>query len=143
MAHKIDLKRHNLSARHKANHQKILTNKKISDIEIIPITRNARRAELKLCGLLATNNLPFSLKDTLGPLCSNLFPDSKIARNLSAKRTKATAMMKHALGDNLKEDLFFQLREPGTFFSIIMDETTDRGSVKQCAFTTIFFLPEK
>lgn len=139
IAHRNDIKRHSISNKHKENYLKIKTNKKITDVQMNPISQSTRRAELKLCGLLATNNLPFKLIDVLSPLCSDLFPDSKIARNLSLKRTKATAMVKQGLGDNFKEDLFAMLRVRGSFFSIIVDETTDRGTIKQCAFTVIYF----
>lgn len=108
-----------------------------------PLAQSTKRAEIKLCGLLATNNLPFVLMDILSPLCGNLFSDSKIATNIGVRRTKATAITKNCLGDNFKEDLFSTLMNPGTFFSIIMDETTDRGSVKQCAFTIIYFCQDR
>lgn len=89
IAHKNDIKRHSTSLRHKANYHKIVNNKKITDIEINPLSESTRRAELKLCGLLATNNLPFVVMDILSSLCSDLLPDSKIARNVSVRRTKA------------------------------------------------------
>lgn len=66
--------------------------------------------------------------ETLSPLCANLFPDSKIAKAISMKRTKAPEMMKNGLGQTFKTDLLTILRRKGTFFSIIMDETTDCGT---------------
>ncbi|KAJ8937234.1 hypothetical protein NQ314_011989 [Rhamnusium bicolor] len=101
-----------------------------------------KRAELKLCALLASNNLPFTLMDTLGPLIFNTCPDSKIAKNMSIRRTKATAVMKVALEDKLSEDLYSILSSPGHYFSIIMDESTDKGTRKQCAFTVIYIFPQ-
>lgn len=59
------------------------------------------------------------------------------------ERTKVTRMMKHGLGDKFSSSLFEILSQSGNFFSIIMDETTDRGTKKQCAFTVIYMCPEK
>ncbi|XP_014299066.2 uncharacterized protein LOC106693944 [Microplitis demolitor] len=77
--------------------------------------------------------------DVLGPIITKIFPDSKIAKNLSMKRTKTTATVKSLskiLMKNLCDDY---LQIPGTFFSLIMDETTDTKNIKQCAFTVIYY----
>jgi len=83
--------------------------------------------------------LPFSLADTLTLLLSNIFSDSKIAKNLSLKRTKTTAIMKNVLGNTFLNELYQSLKQPGCFYSIIMDESTDISEVKQCALVIIFF----
>ncbi|VEN52571.1 unnamed protein product [Callosobruchus maculatus] len=101
--------------------------------------KNIKRAEIKLCGLLTTNNLPFSLMDTLTPLLSNIFPDSEIARGLKLKRTKATMVVTEDLGNFFLSELYKSIQEPGKFFSLVMDETTDISVKKQCAFTIIHF----
>ncbi|KAJ8933433.1 hypothetical protein NQ314_013989 [Rhamnusium bicolor] len=104
-----------------------------------PMRNSVRRAELKLCGFITTNNLPFSLMDTLTPLCADIFRDSKIAKIMALQRTKSTAVVKNGLAENFRKSLFDILSEPACFFSIIMNETTDIGSVKQCAFTVIYY----
>ncbi|KAJ8928093.1 hypothetical protein NQ314_019373 [Rhamnusium bicolor] len=139
VAHKNDLSKHQLTERHQNNMKQIACNAKITDMITKRGGEATKRAEIKLCGLLAVNNLPFLLMDTLAPLCANIFPGSNIAKDLSMKRTKATACMKEALGKNFKKQLSTELQEPGRFFSIIMDETTDKSTSKQCAFTVIFF----
>lgn len=100
---------------------------------------NVRFAELKLAGAIAECNLSFSVMDTLSPLCGEIFSDSKIAKDFACKRTKATLIIKESLGKHFLEELFSVLRKPGDFFSLIMDETTDVGTIKQCGFTVIFY----
>ncbi|KAJ8913886.1 hypothetical protein NQ315_005683 [Exocentrus adspersus] len=141
IAHKTDLERHSKTPKHISKCKLINSTRKIEDITNQPLNWKVTRAELKLCGLLATNNLPFRLMDTLSPLCADLFSDSKIAKGVSMKRTKVTEMMKNGLGHVFSTDLFTILRKKGNFFSIIMDETTDCGTKKQCAFTVIFICP--
>lgn len=94
---------------------------------------------MKLVCLLATNSLPFLLMDVLSPFCSDIFPDSKIAPKIAAKRTKINLLINKSLGKTFKTDLYELLKVPGCFFSIVMDETTDISVKKQCAFTVIYF----
>ncbi|CAH0551089.1 unnamed protein product [Brassicogethes aeneus] len=114
IAHRNDIKRHSLSLRLKKKISSIASNTKITDMVV---------------------NNPLNES----PLLENLFPDSKIAKNISLKRTKATAMLKQGLGVNFREQLFSKIRKPGNFFSFIVDETTDRGSIKQCCLVIIYF----
>lgn len=144
-AHKSCITRHGESAKHKFNLEQVNENKKISQMyqRTTPLEENLKIAEIKLCGILATNNLPFLLMDTLCPLLSNIFPDSQIAKNLSVKRTKATAIINESLGEVFLHNLYDKLRKPGCFFSLVMDETTDIAVKKQCAFTVIYLESEQ
>ncbi|CAG9814615.1 unnamed protein product [Phaedon cochleariae] len=65
-----------------------------------------KKAETKLAGLLATNNLPFSLMDVLTPLCKDIFPDSKIAQELALQRTKATQIVRKSIAVSYKEAFY-------------------------------------
>lgn len=135
--HKSGILKHNKSQKHKLNLSTI-SNKPLTDFyKNKPLDDNVKRAEFKLAALLATNDLPFVLTDVLTPLCKNIFPDSKIAQSLSMKRTKSTKVIEK-LGNNFSNKLEEYLKTPGNFFSIIMDETTDIGSKKQCAFTVTY-----
>ncbi|KAG5865129.1 hypothetical protein JTB14_030202 [Gonioctena quinquepunctata] len=100
-----------------------------------PFRDKKRLVEIKLAGLLATNNLLCSLMDVLSPLCGDLFPESEVAKAISVRRTKSTQILKQTLGMHFEGELYNRLQEPGCWFSIIMDETTDIGSKKQCAFS--------
>lgn len=95
LAHKADIRRHGLSSKHKKSFSQVAANNKIDNVfgKNTQLDLSTRRAELKLTGLLAANDLPFLLMDILGPLCKDIFPDSQVAKNISIRRTKATAIM--------------------------------------------------
>ncbi|KAG5886014.1 hypothetical protein JTB14_018431 [Gonioctena quinquepunctata] len=140
VAHKTVLIKHSNSEKHKLNWQKVSTSTKITELFTEKSEEIAvRNAEIKLSALLATNQLPFLLMDTLSPLLRIIFPNSKIAQKLNLKRTKATAIVCNCLGNNFLIDLHYNLKEAGFFFSLIMDETTDIPIKKQCAFSIILY----
>lgn len=142
--HKLHLQRHEKTEKH----QKLIAGLKNSTpIENIfhENTREGtmtKRAEIKVAAFLAAHNLPFMLSDSLVPLIANICPDSKIAQKMSMGRTKTTAIV-HEVGSQFSCDLADHLRQPGNYFSVIMDETTDLGSVKQCAMTVIYYKSHK
>lgn len=103
------------------------------------LVNNIKRAEIKLVGFLATNNLPFTLMDTLCPLLKDIAPDSEVLKGLATKRTKATEIMKLTTGKHFKLKLSEKLTTPGSFFSLVLDETTDRSTTKQSALTITFY----
>ncbi|CAG9835526.1 unnamed protein product [Diabrotica balteata] len=140
LSHKSVLTNHANSTKHKGNMKKVAENVKITSVfRPSTLVENTRIAELKLCGLVATNNLPFSFVDTLVPLLKNIAPDSEIIKSITLKRTKCSAVVTESLGKCFSERLSSQLREPGCFFSLIMDETTDIATKKQCAFAVIYY----
>ena len=47
--------------------------------------------------VLAQHNIPLAIMDHLSPLFRDIFPDSKIAKQFSAARTKTTCIMNMAL----------------------------------------------
>ncbi|KAJ8930181.1 hypothetical protein NQ314_017045, partial [Rhamnusium bicolor] len=96
-------------------------------------------AELKLTGLLAEHNVSLRFIDTLGALCTNIFPNSTIAKGINLHRTKATTILKNVLGNSFLEDINDTLGAEGNFFSLVMDETTDQSTIKQCCFTAIMY----
>ncbi|KAJ8970481.1 hypothetical protein NQ314_001210 [Rhamnusium bicolor] len=141
IAHKSDIIRHMKSERHRNKSSEIQGVQKMSEF-ILPINlqKNIRTAELKLTGLLAEHNVPLRFIDTLGALCTNIFPDSTIAKGINLHRTKATTILKNVLGNSFLEDINDTLGVEGNFFSLVMDETTDQSStIKQCCFTAIMY----
>ncbi|XP_065370891.1 uncharacterized protein LOC135963040 [Calliphora vicina] len=139
MCHKPVLSRHLNTNFHKAAAAAI---KSTPNITIALNSSNSnkeavKRAELKIVGLLATNNLAFRLVDDLVPILKSSFQDSDILKQVSLHRTKATALMKNVLGPDFSQELYTKLKN--TVFSIIIDETTDISTTKQIAFTVIFY----
>lgn len=64
MAHKSVLLKHSKSEKHKLNLQKVASKSKLPDM-FRPKANDiaVKNAEIKLCALLASNNLPFLLMD--------------------------------------------------------------------------------
>ncbi|XP_045481813.1 uncharacterized protein LOC123685957 [Harmonia axyridis] len=141
VGYKSLLLNHEQTNKHKLNFKKVSENFKINQIfqNSTPHDNAVKEAELILSGMLATNNLSFLFMDTLVPVIKRIFPDSKIAQNLKLKRSKATALVSESLGKIFLDKLNNQLKTPGTYFSLILDETTDISVKKQCAFTVIFY----
>ena len=63
--------------------------------------------------------------------------DLEIADQFQSKHTKSRAIVKHVLADHFRAQLYDNLKK--TFFSIIMDETTDISSEKLLAIVVRFF----
>ncbi|XP_074029342.1 uncharacterized protein isoform X1 [Leptinotarsa decemlineata] len=139
---KNDIYRHSKREQHIWRSRQVSKCTDISDIAEMAQTPKfdaVKYAEIKLAGFVAYCNLPFTVMDTLTTVCSDIFKDSSVAKALTCKRTKATTIIRENLGKYFREELFAVLRKPGMFFSLIMDETTDIGTIKQCAFSVIFF----
>lgn len=126
------LKRHDCSETHKKKFkaaEQTPSVKKVFDSTPEKSTNNlVKEAELKLVAFLAEHNLPFNLIDHFVLMCSSAFPDSKIAKNITMKRKKATQIATNVIGPTNKEYLISDLRKE--YFSLIIDETTDISSSK-------------
>ena len=68
-------------------------------------------AELYFTRFVVEHNLPFAVADHFSDLCSVMFPDSKVATELSCARTKTTALVTHALAPEVNEPVFKACRE--------------------------------
>lgn len=81
--------------------------------------------------------------DHLSKLNSGTFDDSGIAKGFSCKRTKAATLTYNVLAKSFKTELREQIKATGTlgrkFVSLIIDETTDKGTTKCMAIVVKFF----
>lgn len=137
------LKLHENSAKHKQNIQShksqtslkgfVKSKSEIPEEEIL-------RAQLKLGGFFAEHNIPFSLSDHLTKLMKDIFPDSKIAKDIRMGRTKITEIVRNVIGQNHKKDLAKTLRT--CKFSILTDESTDISSEK-CSCIVVRYCDEE
>ncbi|CAH1736168.1 unnamed protein product [Aphis gossypii] len=96
-----------------------------------------KRAELKICGFIAEHNISFNSMDHLTQVLKDAFPDSKIAQGLHLGRTKSTNIVKNVIGQNHKIDLINDIKQ--TNFSIIIDESTDVGTLKTLCICIRYF----
>jgi large subunit ribosomal protein LP2 len=82
--------------------------------------------------------------DHLSPLISETFHDSAIAKGFSCKRTKAAAITYNVLAESFKSTLRNDVNATGNensqkFVSLIIDETTDKGTKKCMAIVIKYF----
>ena len=97
-------------------------------------------ATILLCVFLAEHNLPFMICDHLIDLNKRMFPDSKIAAEMSLKRTRCSNIV-NRLGKFSTECLAKKLRK--CKFSIIVDESTDCSDTKSLAIMVKYFDEEE
>ena len=90
----------------------------------------AARAEAVLCKMLVVHNLSFLLMNHLPGLLRHVFPDSNIAKEVKCARTKSTAVVKHAIAPSSRKTMISKVHLSPAF-SLLMDESTDRGVVKR------------
>lgn len=98
---------------------------------------HVQNAEVKLTAFLVKHNLAFRTADHLTELLSDIFPDSKIAQEISLKRTKVTAIATAVIGDTEKEVLTCKLKQ--SKFSVISDESTDISTQKSSCIVVRFY----
>lgn len=127
---KTELKRHQETKKHTKEMRAI---KGTADISVMLSTDNSHKdnvkmAEIKLATFFATNNVPFHVIDELEPLMKKIFPDSKICADLHIKRTKCTEIIKNVVCKKETADLVAVLKN--SFFSVLLDESTDIGDTK-------------
>lgn len=80
---------------------------------------------------ITKHNLPVSVSDDLTEVinvCSS-FPAA--AKRMTCGRTKCTQLIQNVIGETICEETIKKLKEQK--FSIIIDEATDRGTVKNLA----------
>ena len=95
------------------------------------------RAEVLHTNFMAHHNMSFLTAEHLSPLYSNMFPDSKIAKNFNCSRTKTTAILNEAMRPALKCTLVEYMKEQP--FALVNDGTSDCGIKKRNALCACIF----
>ncbi|CAH1107030.1 unnamed protein product [Psylliodes chrysocephalus] len=95
------IKNHNKSSKHLKSVKKLGPSQPRIDTSFFK-TNDAQekvtRAEIKLAAFISEYNLPMRLSDHLTPLLKDIFPDSKIAKEIQMGRIKCTCVIKNVLG---------------------------------------------
>lgn len=94
-----------------------------------------------MAAFIAEHNLPFTISDHLVKLIANICDDSTVAQGMTCGRTKATGIVKNVIGNENHEILCENLRKK--IFSIIIDESTDLGSLKHLCIIVRFYSDQK
>lgn len=81
-----------------------------------------------MAAFIAEHNLPFTVMEHLPDLIKNMCTDSDIAKGLACSRTKTTAIVTNVIGSKEFQDVCEDLRQ--NKFSLIVDESTDIGTIK-------------
>ena len=76
-----------------------------------------------MAAFFAEHNVSLHIIDHLTPLLIEIFPDSKIDKDINFGRTKCTSIIKNVLTHIQDEDLNKYLQK--TNFSLLVDESTD------------------
>lgn len=139
------IKKHAASLAHSKNVKSItgksITNifKKVDDVNEVKKINQIKRAEILICGFLSEHNISFNTADHLTQILKKAFPDSDIAKKIVLGRTKATKIVTNVIGKNHKEELVKDLKN--TTFSVIIDESTDVGTLKTLCICVRYFNP--
>lgn len=81
--------------------------------------------------MLVKHNIPLAVADELTPLFQEIFSDSQIAKNFSARRTKTTCIINGALAPHFQSMLVGKMKsEP---FAIATDGSGDSAPEKNSA----------
>ena len=73
---------------------------------------------------MACNNFSLHSSDHIGDLFQAMFPDSKVANDLSMSHTKASYTIGEGLGLHLTQSIIDDLVKSDLPFSVHFDETT-------------------
>jgi hypothetical protein len=98
------------------------------------LEKSAKSADFYISAFISEHNLPIHVADHLSKLIDT---DSEIAKNIKCGRTKATAVIKHIIGQQNLENLCAILKT--SKFSLIVDESTDLGCAKHLALVVRYF----
>uniref|UniRef100_H3AIF5 HAT C-terminal dimerisation domain-containing protein n=1 Tax=Latimeria chalumnae TaxID=7897 RepID=H3AIF5_LATCH len=128
-----DAHSHASSAKHTAIGLFLAQAKKTEDLETVANKKKITESELKLMNFIVKRNQPIRLVDNIPDNVADWFPDSKIAKAMSCRQTKASTMVKNVTGKVTKQDLCDKLQSCN--FTLLVDKSTD----KKMALVAIYF----
>ncbi|CAF3935357.1 unnamed protein product [Rotaria magnacalcarata] len=98
-----------------------------------------RRAECIWAMTTARFGLSYNTSQFLRELMQSMFPDSKIAADLSMRSRKLSYVISHGTGHHFTMELIKDVRKAKAF-SLLFDESTTTGVRKQCDLYFSIFL---
>lgn len=97
--------------------------------------------EIKIASYVAEHNLPINNVDHLVGLIKSLHLDEDVIKKMSCNRTKCTAIITNVTGAYGQEEVINIIKEEK--FSLIIDESTDRSSVKHLALVVRYMFKNR
>lgn len=135
------LRKHGTSKSHEQSARSVTSSKNIfsmcqaqNDTKV-----RARKVELMATLFLIKKNLPIADIDDLIELMKTVDIDKSVQRQLACGRTKCSQIVKNVIGKYTLEQLIDVLRT--SYFSLIIDESTDVAVKKQLVLCVRFFSP--
>jgi len=143
IAGKLQLYRHVETAMHQRLSKQTKKQTSLLDLTKSLINQNKlkEKADLYLAAYIAEHNLSFSSINHLPFLIEAICPDYENAKKIQCHRTKCTAIIKNVLGKYQCQLLIQRLRK--TTFSLIADESTDKGCTKHLGLIARYFDGER
>lgn len=134
------LERHERNALHK---KQVLSKSKVVAVDNLlqkSLVKNANAikvGELKLAAFVAEHDLSFNVMEHLPKLLRSICKDSEIATGVKCSRTKTTEIITNTIGPYVLNNIVKDLNK--TFYSVIIDETTDISTKKCLAVLVRYF----
>ncbi|XP_041986133.1 uncharacterized protein LOC121738248 [Aricia agestis] len=142
---KADLEKHLNTEKHK---MKIRSTASTSRIDIfmesnanLNLQRSVRATEATLVYHTVKHHESFNSLDCTAPLCKSIYPDSKIAKDVTCSRSKAEAILKNVLGPFAQENMLKEVSKI-RYLSVSTD-SSNHGAIKLFPVLIQYFNPEK
>ncbi|KAE8745949.1 hypothetical protein FOCC_FOCC007310 [Frankliniella occidentalis] len=107
-----------------------------ADTAAVKLQKSIKEAEIRKCAFLAANNIAIRAVEPMVATDKKCYPDSKIAQGMQLGRTKTTKVITNVIAKCHQNDLADTLKQ--TKFSVIIDESTDIGTIKSMAVCVRF-----
>lgn len=108
---------------------------------LVDRTKFKKRADFYLTSYIAEHNLSINSINHLPFLIQAICPEYEDVKKIQCHRTKCTAIIKNVLGKYQFQLITQRLR--ATTFSLIADESTDKGCTKHLGIIARYFDSER
>lgn len=103
------------------------------------LDKNIKKAEIKICGLMATHNIPYAVNELI-PRLKSALSDSKILEGVCMKKFKATKIVTNVIGAFHKDEIVNHLKKKK--FLILTYDSTDCSCIKAACIVVRYYNEE-
>lgn len=125
------VRKHGSSEKHKKNASSVknMIDPMLKFKSLKTLEDKTKESELRVSMFIVEHNISIRTSDHLVQLIKSIPPEVK--NNLTCSRTKATALINNVIGKFSFENLISRMQN--SYFSILIDESTDRSAIKHLA----------
>ncbi|XP_034256308.1 protein FAM200B-like [Thrips palmi] len=147
-AGKSELQKHAEGKLHKKKAESLKANKSLTEMfsqaqtaqrEAAKHSERVKVAEIQMAAFFADNNVAFRTSTQLVGVQKKVFKDSKIVQDMTLGPDKCNAIVRNVIAKVETEELAEDLRN--TYFSTMVDESTDQGAEKNLIIVVKFLSP--